>query len=67
MKSPCRQDCPGRTSECHSTCRKYLLYEAWKHADYKRRELAVSGKPPTESFERIDRRNRMHDARRGRR
>lgn len=67
MKPPCRKDCPDRSPECHGKCKKNLLYESWKREEYKRREILSNAAVPSETFDRIDRKNRKREARRGRR
>ena len=42
VKTPCEQDCPGRSAECHARCAPYLAYEEAKQAEYRAREVERS-------------------------
>lgn len=33
----CRQDCPDRSADCHSTCEKWAAWEEHKKKEYARR------------------------------
>lgn len=34
MKQPCDKHCPDRSAECHSTCERWLQYEAERNKQY---------------------------------
>lgn len=38
MKNPCRQDCKGRSADCHSMCGKYRAYYEYNRQKNEQRQ-----------------------------
>ena len=44
MKSPCVNDCPGRSPTCHCTCEKYAAFAQQRKQSYDRPHTPLSGR-----------------------
>ena len=38
MVQPCEKDCPGRSADCHSHCKRWAAWEHYKKELYSQRE-----------------------------
>ncbi len=39
IKNPCAKDCPGRSAECHASCKQYAEYRADRDRQIEERKM----------------------------